>query len=76
MADPKEPHNSFEDLSVAIGQNADGTFNVFPASELPARVAKRDSDEAATTYAIEASEAGDSEDISDLDDLDVLSQDQ
>lgn len=72
MDDPKDRHNSFEDTSVGIGQNTDGTMNVFPATDLPKRTAERDSDEAATTYAIEQSEDGfppePEEDFADLED--------
>ncbi len=68
-------HVSFEDTGVAIGQNTDGSFNIFPASELPEKLAELRSHEEATTYAIDASEAGDPEDLSDLDDLDVLAHD-
>lgn len=79
MAEPdKDTHESFLDTRYGIGQNADGTFNVFPASELAAKTAERDRDEAAIEYAIEQSEAGfppeieeDLDDVSDLDDEDV-----
>lgn len=67
---PKEPHGSFEDTSFGIGQNTDGSFNIFPKSELPERLAQIESEEEATSHAIEESEGGD--DISDLDDLDEL----
>lgn len=63
-----------------IGQNADGSFNSFPASELAKKTAERDSDEAATSYAIEQTSGtgetteSDEEDdnLSDLDELDDL----
>jgi hypothetical protein len=62
-----------------IGQNSDGTFNIFPASELAARIAERDAQEDTTTYAIEQSEGIDPflEDDSDLDleDEDIDSDD-
>lgn len=72
MADPKkkpadDPHCSFEDSGVGIGENADGTFNVFPLSELAARCAERAREEAAIEHAIEQSEQGfPEEDFSDL----------
>lgn len=51
-------HGSFEDVSLGIGQKADGTMDVFPASDLAARIAERDATEESTTYAIEESEMG------------------
>lgn len=66
-------HGSFEDVSFGIGQKADGTIDVFPASELAARIAARDADEAATTYAIEDAELQD-DDVGDLGDLDELGE--
>jgi hypothetical protein len=69
-------HGSFEDTSLGIGQNADGTFNSFPLSELPQQVAKTKSEQEATSYAIEQSESGypgeEDDDLSDLDDLDDI----
>ena len=56
MAD--DPHNSFRDLKYGIGQNDDGTFNIFPKSELAAKTAERDMAEQAAAYAIKQSEAG------------------
>ena len=64
-------HGSFEDVSFGIGQKADGTIDVFPASELAARIAERDSTEDATTYAIEDAELQD-DDVGDIGDLDAL----
>lgn len=58
MAEDDDPHNSFTDQSFGIGQNTDGSFNVFPASELAQRIAARERDEEATSYAIEQSEKG------------------
>lgn len=82
MDDPeKDRHESFEDSGVGIGQTADGRIESFPASELPARTAQRDSEDAATAYAMEQSEEGfpepadqtpEDDDLSDLDDLDAL----
>lgn len=62
MADPKtEQRDDFQktlDTGQAMGQNADGTFDTFPASELAQKTAERDSNEAATQYAMEQSEEG------------------
>lgn len=41
-----------------MGQMADGSFDIFPASELPQRIAERDSEEAAWQSAMEQSESG------------------
>lgn len=76
MAD-KDKHESFDDSKVGIGQNDDGSFNSFPASDLPAKLAERASDEEATDHAVEQSEQGfpdevDPADMDDLDDLDEL----
>jgi hypothetical protein len=70
-------HGSFADLSYGVGQKADGTIDTFPASELAARIAARDADEEATTYAIEDSELQDDDlgDLGDLDELDDLLKD-
>jgi uncharacterized protein with von Willebrand factor type A (vWA) domain len=40
------------DDGYGMGENTDGTFNIFPASELAERIAKRDAEEAATEYAM------------------------
>lgn len=71
-----DKHGSFEDTSLGIGENADGTFNSFPLSDLPKHIAKTKGDEEATTYAIEQSESGypgeEDDDLSDLDELDDI----
>lgn len=51
-----DPHNSFEDSGLPIGQVD------FPLSELAERTAQRDRDEAAQEYAVEQSEQGFPED--------------
>ena len=43
-----ESHNSFDDLSVGIGFNADGKLNSFPLSQLNERTAERTRYEAQT----------------------------
>lgn len=53
-----DPHCSFTDTSFGIGQRADGTIDVFPESELAARIAQRDAQDAAIDHAIEQSEQG------------------
>lgn len=69
-------HGSFEDISVGIGQNADGTITSFPLSELPERQAALREQEESTTYAMEQMENGfpdeQEDDLSDLDDLDEV----
>lgn len=69
-----DSHGSFEDTSLGIGQNVDGSFNVYPASELPQILARQRESEEATSYAIEQMEAGfpdqEVDDLSDLGDLD------
>jgi uncharacterized protein YaiL (DUF2058 family) len=73
----RDKNESMEDGKFGIGQNADGSFNSFPLSELPQKVAERDSDEAAAQHALEQSEQGfpeedDTDDVSDLDDIEDL----
>ncbi len=72
MADREPPadNHSLQPDGFGMGQNADGTFNIFPASELPARSAAQREEEAAWMAAIEQSEE-DPSDISDLDELDA-----
>lgn len=75
MADVNDdPHNSFTDQSYGIGQNADGTFNVFPKAELARKVAERDSQDEAIAHAMKQSEEGfppslDEEQIEDFADI-------
>jgi len=45
MAD-RDRHESFEETKFGIGQNTDGTFNVFPLTQLAAKTAARDAAEA------------------------------
>lgn len=53
MANPKKPmiepdeHESFKDMSHPIGGKDDGTLDIFPLSELAARIEQRDREEAA-----------------------------
>jgi len=66
-----------DDNEFGIGQNTDGTFNVFPASELPARLAAQKREDDAFEFAIgqafpEADK--DEDDISDIDYLDLLKE--
>lgn len=66
MAKPKDAdtHESFKDSGVAIGQVGDDELDIFPLSELPARIAARDLEEKAWDTAM----AEDLDDVSDLDD--------
>lgn len=71
-----DPHNSFEDSGVGIGQMADGKFDVFPASDLAKRTAEREADDEAIAHAMKRSDEGFSptvdeeqpEDFADLED--------
>lgn len=75
--DPNESlavHHGF-----ALGQLADGTFDIFPLSELAERTRLRDQEEAAQQYALEQSEAGfpdesEEDDLSDLEDIESLAK--
>lgn len=57
MAD-KDPHYSFEDSGVGIGQMADGSIDIYPLADAPKRARERDSQDAATAYAMQQSERG------------------
>lgn len=52
------PRASLEDTKYGIGQRADGTVDIFPASELPARIAAERSQDEAVTYAMQQSSDG------------------
>jgi hypothetical protein len=49
---------SLNNDAYGIGEMSDGTFNIFPASELAERVVARDSQEQADDFAFEQSENG------------------
>jgi hypothetical protein len=56
--DATAPGGSLNNGEFGMGQNADGTFNTFPLSELNERVAARDREEQADDFAFEQSENG------------------
>lgn len=56
MDDPKDEHESFKDSGVGIGANAEGQVEVFPLSELPARIAARNEQERAWDDAMKSPE--------------------
>lgn len=56
MADEDDPLASLKSTEFGIGQTTDGKIDSFPLSELQARIAERDRQEAETDYAIEHSE--------------------
>jgi hypothetical protein len=69
---PKDdPKTALMSTQFGMGQLADGSFDTFPLSELAARVAARDADEAALQREIDMAAQGeaDLEDVSDLDGL-------
>lgn len=69
MADKTDPkddtHESFKDSGKAIGQKADGTLDIFDLSELPARIAERDRQEAAWAAAMAGDGADDDDEEGD-----------
>lgn len=66
---PKElKNNSLKDDGFPIGGKAGGGLDIFPLSELAARIAERDHQEAVIAGAIAQSEGEDLDDISDLED--------
>jgi hypothetical protein len=72
----KFENNSMKVGKIGIGQNADGTFNSFPLSELEERTAARKQQEEATEYAAKQLQEGfppedDDEPESDEDDEDT-----
>jgi hypothetical protein len=67
-------NESFEDLEFGIGEKADGTLDIFPKSELPARLAAQKAQHEANEYAMKQV-FPDDQDL-DLESLDVRELDE